>query len=299
MSKDYLRKFIDYIGKERGLSPYTQSSYRGDLLQFYSFLREKSSSAQQDQVRTVDRFLLRHFLGQLKAKGYSNGSISRKLSAIRSFYKFLCREGITESNPAAYISSPKKRRRLPSFLSQEQVGSLMDSPQRPDVLGLRDRAILETFYGSGIRLRELAGLKLSQLDLANNLIKVRGKGGKERIVPLGRSAALAIREYLKKRESLKPKEEALLLNYRGERLSPRGIEILVKGYLRKVSEDSSLSPHSLRHSFATHLLDRGADLRAVKELLGHSSLSTTQVYTHITAERIKKVYRQAHPRAGG
>ncbi len=298
MFKDFLSKFIDYMEKERGLSPYTQSSYRGDLLQFYSFFREKSPSG-KDLIGTADRLLLRHFLGELKARGYSNGSISRKLSAIRSFYKFLCREGITDSNPAAYISSPKKKKRLPSFLSQEQATSLMDSPQRPDVLGLRDRAILETFYGSGIRLRELAGLSLSHLDLANNLIKVRGKGGKERIVPLGRSAALAIRRYLEKRESLKPKGEALFLNYQGYRLSPRGIEILVKGYLRKVSEDSSLSPHSLRHSFATHLLDRGADLRAVKELLGHSSLSTTQIYTHITAERIKKVYRQAHPRAGG
>ena len=298
MSKDFLNRFIDYMGKERGLSPYTQSSYRRDLLQFYSFLRENSPT-DRDLLGAVDRFLLRHFLGQLKARGYANGSICRKLSAIRSFYKFLCREGITSSNPAAYISSPKRRRRLPSFLSQEQATSLMDSPQRPTTLGLRDRAILETLYGSGIRLRELAGLDLSHLDLANNLIRVKGKGGKERIVPLGRSAGLAIRRYLEKRESLHPKGKALFLNYRGGRLSPRWIELLVKGYLRKVSEDGSLSPHSLRHSFATHLLDRGADLRAVKELLGHSSLSTTQIYTHITAERIKKVYRQAHPRAGG
>ncbi len=298
MFKDYLKRFIDHLGKERGLSKYTQNSYQGDLLQFYSFLREKDS-ADQGLMEKADRFLLRHFLGQLKANGYSNSSISRKLSAIRSFYKFLCREGITSSNPAAYISSPKKKRRLPSFLSQEQIGPLMDSPQRLDALGLRDRAILETFYGSGIRLRELAGLNYSHFDLANDLIKVRGKGEKERIVPLGRKASQAIRKYLEKREMLTPKGEALFLNYRGNRLSPRGIELLVKGYLSKISEDRSLSPHSLRHSFATHLLDRGADLRAVKELLGHASLSTTQTYTHITAERIKKVYRQAHPRAGG
>ncbi len=298
MVRDYIKRFIDHLGKERGLSQFTLSSYRGDLLQFYSFLREKTPH-QKDLISTVDRFLLRHFLGKLKAEGYANGSISRKLSAIRSFYKFLCREGITSANPAVYISSPKKKKKLPSFLSPEQISSLMGSPQRPDVLGLRDKAILETFYGSGIRLRELVGLNLSHLDLANNLIKVKGKGDKERIVPMGRSASAAIRKYLEKREELKPKEDALFLNYRGYRLSPRGVELIVKGYLRKISEDGSLSPHSLRHSFATHLLDRGADLRAVKELLGHSSLSTTQIYTHITAERIKKVYRQAHPRAGG
>ena len=246
---------------------------------------------------------IRHFLGTLSRERYAKKSVARKLASIRSFLKYLCREGVLERNPALSVVSPKLEQKLPFFLNVDQANRAMERVFRDDAYGFRDRAILEVLYGTGIRLGELVGLNRTSVDLLGEVIRVRGKGGKDRIVPLGREAVRALRSYLIRREEFLSseigisEEEALFLNRYGGRLSGRSVQNLVEKYLSDVAEAGKVSPHALRHSFATHLLDAGADLMAVKELLGHTSLSTTQIYTHVTAERLRKVYDQAHPRA--
>lgn len=276
-------------------------AYNGDLAQFQLFL-SKQLDQQKISIREINRLAIRHFLGTLHTEGYNSRSILRKLTAIRSFCRYLCREGFLEVNPATRLMPMRWEKRLPTFLDVAQVAKVMDIPDTKTVLGLRDRAILELLYSTGIRLMEMVNLNLSALDLVGEVIKVRGKGKKERILPLGSKALEALAAYLPRRKELLAKGDrragqGVFLNYRGGRISGRSVRRLVNHYLQQVSQEEHLSPHILRHTFATHMLDAGADLRAVKELLGHASLSSTQIYTHVTVEKLRKAYDQAHPRA--
>ena len=297
----HIQVFLEYLEKERGFSEHTVAAYGTDLLQFAEFL-QRELGLKEVRAKDVDRLGIRHFLGTLSRERYAKKSVARKLASIRSFLKYLCREGVLERNPALSVVSPKLEKKLPFFLNVDQANRAMERVFGDDVYGFRDRAILEVLYGTGIRLGELVGLNRTSVDLLGKAIRVRGKGRKDRIVPLGREAVRALRSYLIRREEFLPSEigaseEALFLNRYGGRLSGRSVQNLVEKYLSDVAEAGKVSPHALRHSFATHLLDAGADLMAVKELLGHTSLSTTQIYTHVTAERLRKVYDQAHPRA--
>ncbi|HRZ67399.1 MAG TPA: tyrosine recombinase XerC, partial [Candidatus Omnitrophota bacterium] len=231
----------------------------------------------------------------------SKVSIARKIASIRSFFKFLFREGIIKNNPASSLSTPKRDKHLPKFLDEKEIVLLLESPGKEDEAGLRDGAILETLYSTGIRVSELVGLNIDTVDQIGGVIKVYGKGKKERIVPIGDRALQAIRDYLKKRRASNTKDthagKALFFNKNGGRLTDRSIRRIINKYITKTSIQQKISPHTLRHSFATHMLDHGADLRSVQELLGHANLSTTQIYTHITTERLKSAYTKAHPRA--
>ena len=297
----YLKRFILHLGLERNLSDHTITAYENDIEQFMKFLSAQLG-CKRVNVKAIDKLSIRHFLSHMKARGAKGTTLRRKLAAIRCFMNYLCLREDLEANPAAAIRMPQKERPLPSFLDETEVQKVMEVPGRTGFCGLRDRAILEVFYSTGIRLSELYGLDLSDMDLYGEAIKVKGKGRKERIVPLGRVAVGAVKSYLQERyrhlgRVNRAGEAALFVNRYGRRLGRRGIQRLVRQYLEKVCTLRQMSPHVLRHSFATHMLDRGADLRAVQELLGHSSLSSTQVYTHVTTERLKRVYDQAHPRA--
>lgn len=240
---------------------------------------------------------VRAFLGYLSRAGFSRGSIARKLAALRTFLSHLCRVGDLERNPALQVSAPKLEKRLPSHLNLEEVRAAIEGIDTSDVLGARDRAMLELLYGSGLRLRELVGLTLDRIDLDTGVVRVVGKGNKERIVPIGRQTVSAVRHYLRHRITATACDtSSVFLTRSGRPLSPSGAQDRVMRHLSRVT-GRRLGPHALRHTFATHLLDAGADLNAVKEMLGHASLSTTQVYTHVSVERLKKAYRQAHPRA--
>ncbi len=296
---DYLR----YIEEGRQLSPNTVSAYRRDLDQFSTWLDTQRSTWSWHEL---DRLDLRSYLGHLNRRGLARRTISRKLSAVRSFFRWLHREGIVEANPARTVRSPKLDRKLPAWLSRSDVDRMFELAESHAAdggyRGARDLAILETFYATGMRVSELQGLTHRDVDLVGDQVKVRGKGRKERIVPLGGAAVRALRRYELRRMELirmsdRPDRDALFLGESGRRLSTRRIQDIVREYLDVVADAGELSTHSLRHSFATHLLDAGADLMAVKELLGHESLSTTRIYTHTSKERLKKVYRDAHPRA--
>jgi tyrosine recombinase XerC len=296
-----LKKFVLHLGLERNLSDHTISAYENDLQQFMKFLRTQLG-CRRVNVRMIDRLSIRHFLSHLRDNGAKGTTLRRKLAAIRCFMRYLCMRENLEANPAAAIRMPQKERHLPSFLDEVEMEKVMDLPDRTGFYGLRDLAILEIFYSTGVRLSELHGLDVSDMDLYGEAIKVRGKGRKERIVPLGRMAIRAIKAYLQERHRHlrrvgRMREASLFVNRFGGRLGRRGIQSLVRRYLEQISRLKQVSPHVLRHTFATHMLDRGADLRAVQELLGHSSLSSTQVYTHVTTERLKRIYDQAHPRA--
>jgi integrase/recombinase XerC len=296
-----LKKFLVSLALERNYSENTVKAYNSDLVQLEQFLQQQLGRKQLS-VRELNRLSIRHYLSTLHRKKYNSHSIMRKLTAIRSFCRYLCRQGLLPSNPATGLMPVRGRKRLPSFLEVTQAARVMDLPDRQKTIGLRDLAILELLYGTGIRLMELVGLNLADVDLVGEVIKVRGKGKKERILPLGRKAREALENYLPRRKELsvkgrRPSRVAVFLNYQGGRISARSVRRMVTGYLRKVSEKSHLSPHLLRHTFATHMLDAGADLRAVKELLGHASLSSTQIYTHVTVEKLRRIYDQAHPRA--
>ncbi len=288
--KRYIEKFIRYIEIERNYSKHTILNYNLDLENFSNFLGDKT-------VESVDYLVIRKYLAALKENNLNARTVSRKLSALRSFFKFLTREGYLKTNPISGVSSPKQDKHLPLFLTEEEVKRLIDA-SGPNAEGketfLRDRAILETFYSTGMRISELVGVSLHDIDFIGGIIKVLGKGRKERIVPIGEYAITAIRAYLDKR---KKQSGALFLNKNGRRLTDRGVRGIVEKYIRIASLNKGVSPHTLRHSFATHLLNHGADLRSVQELLGHSNLSTTQIYTHLTTERLKSVYDKAHPRA--
>jgi site-specific recombinase XerD len=234
----------------------------------------------------------------MKEKNYSKRTVARKLASLRSFFKFLYREGYIKTNPSSGISTPKLDKKLPIFLDTDEVSKLIEAPDEKDLSGLRDRALMETLYSTGIRVSELVGMNLSEIDFISGVIKVFGKGKKERLAPIGDKALRAIRNYLDKRGIGKLNDKkAVFLNKDGGRLTDRSVRRIIEKYIKRVSLREGVSPHTLRHSFATHLLNRGADLRSVQELLGHMNLSTTQIYTHVTTQRLKEVYDKAHPRA--
>ncbi len=331
--------FTSYLIDERHFSPYTARCYGADLRQFVEYLREEqgiqaSEQQEADALRqrqdgtrsendgsvagmiapsTVTRAIcaatpdgIRAFLEHLGQQSYSAATMARKIATLRSFYKWAERRGVADSNPMTLIRTPRQSKRLPKAISVDQIERLLSAPDQNEVLGVRDRAMLETLYSTGIRVSELVGLEIDDVDLAGEAVKVKGKGKKERIVPLGSHALGAIARYMEmlradsrftaawaEGRSHKP----LFVNKHGGRLSSRSVRRKLDKYLKQVGLDPSISPHTLRHSFATHLLDNGADLRSVQELLGHQSLSTTQVYTHLTTQRMHNAYTQAHPRA--
>ena len=294
-----VRSYLEYLEIERNYSAHTILSYETDLLSLVQFLRKEGIKS----FDSVHKETLRSFIGSLLDKGFSQRSIARKIASMRSFFKYLRRQKIIDGNPALVLITPKVGKRLPSFLDEESIQRLLLLPDRTTPNGKRDAAILELFYSTGIRLSELIGLNVGDLKQKEGVIKVKGKGRKERIVPIGRKALEAINDYLKERNKLsinaniKLDERPLFIIREGRRIYPQAVGRMVRKYIAKVSEIEKKSPHVLRHSFATHLLNHGADLLTVKELLGHESLSTTQVYTHVSSEQMKKVYENAHPKA--
>jgi integrase/recombinase XerC len=294
--------FLDYLTYERNVSLNTVTAYRTDLESFTGFLCNDYFTMARDQLdfRRVDHLTIRSYLAFLARKKLSRSSIARQLSALRSFFKYLMREGRVDANPARGVATPKREKHLPSVLQTSEVALLLEQPDVTVPLGIRDRAWLELLYASGLRISELVGIDLDDIELRARLVKVRGKGSKERIVPFGGKAEAAVREWLVPRAEIvrDPEEHALFVNYRGERITTRSVRRLFDGYLRDAALRAGVSPHTLRHSFATHLLNAGADLRGIQELLGHASLSTTQKYTHLNDWELIAVYRKAHPRAG-
>ena len=287
----HVDKFINYLNIEKNASKHTIINYKIDLRVFAAFLGDKD-------ISTVDHLALRRFLAELRSKNYAKRTIARKLASLRSFFRFLYREGYIKTNPITAISTPKLDKKLPVFLDVDKVAKLVQCPPDDNEAGLRDRAIMETLYSAGLRVSELVGLDSDDIDFISGVIKVLGKGKKERVVPIGEPALKAIRKYIDKRVAKQVRDkDAVFLNKSGRRLTDRSVRRVINKYIKECSIVEHISPHSLRHSFATHLLDRGADLRSVQELLGHMNLSTTQIYTHVTMERLKDVYDKAHPRA--
>ena len=310
--RTHLRSFLEYLRLNRNLSAHTVRAYQGDLTQYLSFLeRYLDRPAERIAPDEVDQYAIRAFMGELYDRGHARASSARRLAAIRSFGRYLRRERHIDTDPGALVATPKQERKVPACLGMREVEQLLAGPDATTPLGRRDRAILELFYASGLRLSELVGLDLEDVALSSRLVRVLGKGGKERIVPFNRSAAAALRAYLGDREALVagvPERDAshrrrglpvapLFVNYRGGRLSTRSVDRLVRRYVAATSRRYGISPHALRHSFATHLLERGADLRSIQELLGHARLSTTQRYTHVTAAHLMSLYKKTHPRA--
>ncbi len=294
--QEVFNKYITYLEVERNASPYTVRNYTSDLLGFFQFLKEKGI----DSLKEVDKNVLRDYLRHLMEQGLVKASIARKLSAIRSFYRYLIREEIISTSPVATTSSPKLDKRLPSFLTTDEMTRLLEAPDLSTPQGQRDRALLELLYASGLRVSELANLNLEQVNLNSREIRVWGKGSKERMVLMGEPAARALIAYLNqgRLELLGNKRSsALFLNRYGERLTERSVQIEIQEIAEKAGIGKRVHPHMLRHTFATHLLDGGADLRVVQELLGHASLSSTQIYTHVSKSQAKKVYLSAHPMA--
>lgn len=315
-------QFINYLRAERHFSSHTARCYAADLDQFCGFLSAPTrTSASGDAVGggnghppsdadiadinrrliEVDTDLARTFMSHLHDKNYCKSTVARKLATLRSFYKFVIRRGYTTSSPVASIRTPKQEKRLPKFLDVEQIEKLFSNCDTTTLLGARDRAILEMLYSTGIRVSELVALDVADIDLGSSVIRVRGKGKKERVIPIGPGAVKAVIHYLDLRrgssQSDKHDLDALFINKHGQRLSTRSVRRKLDKYLLEAGLDLSVSPHTLRHSFATHMLQRGADLRSVQEMLGHQSLSTTQIYTHLTNENVRSEYEKAHPRA--
>jgi integrase/recombinase XerC len=279
----------------------TISAYRDDLESFVAFLCNDYFTMARDQLdlRKVDHLTVRSYLAHLARRKLARASTARHLSALRSFFKYLMREGVVEANPARTVATPKREKHLPSVMQPADVALLLEQAVLEKPLGVRDRAWLELLYASGLRISELVGIDLDDIELRAKLVKVRGKGSKERIVPFGSKAESAIREYLSVRADLirDPEEQALFVNYRGERITTRSVRRLFDGYVHDAALRAGISPHTMRHSFATHLLNAGADLRGIQELLGHASLSTTQKYTHLNDWQLIAVYKKSHPRA--
>lgn len=305
--KPQLREFLGFLRLNRNASPHTVAAYDSDLSQFIAFAATHLGRKQMD-LRPGDMELpiVRAFMAELYRQGLSRASVARKLSALRSFARYLRREGLIESDPVALAAAPKREQKVPAHLTVDEMGRLLDMPDTSQPLGRRDRAMLELFYASGLRLSELVGLDLEDVNLSARMVRVMGKGAKERLVPFNRTAEKAVREWLKDRASFVNAQgsshkaqspNALFVNARGGRLGGRSIQKLLARYVSGCSTRFGISPHALRHSFATHLLQNGADLRAIQELLGHVQLSTTQRYTHVNAAQLLEVYRKAHPRA--
>ena len=288
--------FLDYLRLEKNASVHTVNSYAGDLRHYFDFLRREGGL----KVADATHLAVRSYLASLQRENYARRSISRKLSALRAFYAYLTREELIGSNPFSAVRTPKLDRRLPKFLYVEEMEELLRLPDAATPLGLRDKAVLETLYAGGMRVSELAGLDISSVDLGLGVALVFGKGARERYVPLGEHAVLALKTYLEKgRPQLAAGSgtKALFLNARGGRLTDRSVRRIVDKYVAQISGLKKISPHTFRHSFATHLLEAGADLRTVQELLGHVNLSTTQIYTHMSKDHLQTVYNRAHPRA--
>jgi tyrosine recombinase XerC len=301
--KKYIELYAFFLKNEKNYSNYTIVSYRNDLIQFFNYLK-LYRILKDDKIEYVDRNVMRKYIVYLKKSDYSARSISRKISTVRSFFKFCLRESIIKVNPTINLITPKIDKKLPYFLYLQEVNKLIEAPLKNTIFGIRDRAILELLYGTGIRVGELVNLNIRNIDLYEKTIIVFGKGSKERILPLGNPSIRAIQEYLTSRNLFEKKIfvnkndlEALFLNRLGGRLTTRSIRRIIIKYMKMAGLNKKISPHVLRHSFATHLLGGGADLRSVQELLGHKSLSTTQIYTHITKERLKTIYKKSHPRA--
>jgi integrase/recombinase XerC len=311
-----IEQFVSYLRYERHFSPYTARCYGADLRQYCEYLASQATDQNasnnggyvDQRLRGADAMTIRSFLAHLDNFGYSPATTARKIATLRSFYKWMLKRGLTDTNPMILIRTPKQTKRLPKAIGVEQVERLLSAPDNKETLGSRDCAILETLYSTGVRVSELVDLNRNDLDYSDQTMHVRGKGKKERIVPLGSHAMAAIRHYLMllepdarfaklRQQSMIEPSVALFINKNGGRLSSRSVRRKLDKYLKSSGLDPTISPHTLRHSFATHLLDNGADLRSVQELLGHQSLSTTQIYTHLSSMRMRTVYDEAHPRA--
>jgi len=292
-----VEQFLRHLEVERNASPLTLKSYREDLTALCDYLQEAMGECPRpDEVTTLD---LRGYVSFLAESGYAKTTIARRLASLRSFFRFGQRDGYANSNPAKPLRNPRKGRSLPHFLTAEEIGQLLSAPPKNQPLGLRDRAILETLYSAGLRVSELAGLCNGDLDLAEGVIRVRGKGRRERISPLGSYAVAALTAWLSKRKlaGAAGDRAPVFVNKFGHRLTTRSVARMLEKYLKLTGLDRRTTPHTLRHSFATHLLDRGADIRSVQELLGHRSLVTTQIYTHVSTAGLRETYKKAHPRA--
>ncbi len=317
----HLKAFLQHLALNRNASAHTVRAYDSDLSQFIAHAAAGAGVKVRDlSPHQLDRLALRGFLGDLHKQGLSRATAARKLAAARTFLRYLRREGEIDDDPGALVATPKRDVRMPAHLSEDEMSALIDAPVGDTALVRRDRAILELFYASGLRLSELAGLDVDDVNLSAKMVRVLGKGGKERIVPFNASAAKAVRAYLQERDALVGAEgrrregrerqdrrdrktshsrqrDPMFVNYRGGRLTTRSVDRLVRRYVAASSARLGISPHALRHSFATHLLQRGADLRVIQELLGHARLSTTQRYTHVNAAQLLEVYQKSHPRA--
>ncbi len=284
---NYIQKYLSFLEVEKNYSAHTLLNYRLDLEEFSKFLKETP-------IETVDYSNLRHFLAEMRAHNLKPRSVARKLSSLRSFFKYLQREKIIQRNPATLLVTPKLDKPLPHFLSEEEAVKLIEAPSANKTSDYRDRSIFEVLYSTGMRVSELVGLDVEDIDFFSNIVRVMGKGKKERVIPIGDTALGALKNYIDHRAV---KSKAVFLNRSGGRLSDRSVRNIINKYILREAMRQHVTPHMFRHSFATHLLNRGADLRSVQELLGHVNLSTTQIYTHLTTDKLKSVYDKAHPRA--
>ena len=294
MHSTEISAFFIFLNDEKGFSNHTIKSYKNDINKFLNFLLERKI-----ELKEVSKIEIRDFLADQYDLGLSKKTIARRLASIKSLFKFLFNSSFVTKNPTLFLSTPKVSKKLPDFVDEKMINELMNQPDLGTEKGLRDKAVLELFYSTGMRLSELINLNISSVDDKNNLIKVTGKGSKERLIPFGKRAKFSIEKYLNKRalnwKSLN-EEIPLFVNNKNERLPRRTVQRRISNYIKMIANGKRLGPHTLRHTFATHLMDRGADIRAVGDLLGHSSLSSTQVYTHVKPERMKEVYKQSHPR---
>ncbi len=306
----WIEKFLEYLRFQRNASPHTIRNYASDLEQFYFYLTHTPEGEDRPapELEQIDNLTIREFLGALYQKSNKKSSVARKLATLRSFMKFLSAHEAVSANPAKNVASPKLESRLPDYMTIEAVTNLVEAPDAGTDIGKRDRSILELLYGAGLRVGELVGLNVGDVSLDEGLVRVVGKGRKERIVPFGRRAAEALQAYLQVRgkwlranrspQAKSKSAEAVFLNFRGGRLTSRSVGNIVDHYVGQLAERLKVHPHTLRHTFATHMLSAGADLRVIQELLGHESLSTTQKYTHVSVEQLIRVYQSCHPRAG-
>jgi integrase/recombinase XerC len=304
--QEHINRFSEYLKYQRNASAHTLRNYISDLDQFYDYLCPRNSDGERGNldIRQIDHITIREYMATLYQTKRKKSSIARKLATLRTFFKFLCREQLLEMNPAKLVSSPRLEKRLPKVISIDEVIQFIETPDTETLLGQRDRAIIELLYATGCRVSEIAGMNFEDIDFKRETIRVRGKGRKERFVPFGSKAKEALGAYFEVQGALlaeapehKRDAKAVFLNYQGTRITTRSIGRLIEKYVKECALAQGISPHSLRHSFATHLLSAGADLRAIQELLGHARLSTTQIYTHVSIEQLMQVYDKTHPRA--